>query len=138
MTSLVFILWGVLSSSSVADSTTDLCDDDTTVWDADGWPNWACAIEGCTPHEPICWDHRLDHCFDEDGNDRGTCAYGETECHNRLECFNLWVHCEGSYECHSSTSVGCTDGTCITATQGEGEGGGEVFDPRVSSEPESL
>lgn len=134
MTSLVFLLWGVLSSSPAVDSTADdrdLCDDDATAWDAEGWPNWACTIEGCTPHEQICWDHRLDDCYDEDGNDRGTCAYHETHCHTRLECFNLWVHCEGSYECHSDTAIGCTDGTCTTASQGED--GGEVFDPHASS-----
>lgn len=117
MVNLAVVLWGALALASAPDSVVGdvLCDDNASAWDQYGMPNWACTIEGCSPHESSCWDYRLDHCYDDDGVDLGECAFQKSTCGNRLDCFNLWVYCEGSYECHSDTILGCTNGTCTSS-----------------------
>ena len=114
MLKLALLVWGLASQTVPAVATTEesVCDDGSPAWDSQGQPNWSCTIEGCSPHEQVCWDYRLEHCFDETGRDLGTCTYQKDECSGRVACFNLWVHCGGAYVCHSDTVFGCTNGTC--------------------------
>jgi len=90
-----------------------VCDDGSSPRRADGSPNWDCEIHGCSPHEPICWSDRLDFCFDESGDDLGICTYRpRKKCGSRWSCFDLWLYCDGVYQCHDDSWVGCTNGSC--------------------------
>lgn len=88
-----------------------LCDDGSAVYDTEGRPNWSCSLQGCSSDEGICWDYRLDHCFDENGDDNASCMYEKSECTSRLQCFDLWLYCAGTYTCHEGV-IGCTHGSC--------------------------
>lgn len=117
---LLFLVLDATTPVSAPESVDDeddvmTCDDGSLAWDSTGSPNWACTISGCSPHESSCWSERLDVCFDEDGEELGRCSYSADECHGRWECFDLWLYCEGEYECHESGIIGCTHGTCTTA-----------------------
>lgn len=94
------------------------CDDGTSSRGPDGSPNWDCEIRGCSPHAPICWSDRYDPCFGESGEDLGVCSEGPTEkCESYLSCFDLWVYCNGVYQCHEDDSlIGCTNGSCTPVT----------------------
>lgn len=91
-----------------------LCDDGSAPWDPAGAPNWDCEIDACSPHELICWDERLDFCFDDSGNDAGICLWrAQQSCSSVWQCFKLWANCDGRYECQVTGSpFGCAEGTC--------------------------
>lgn len=97
------------------------CDDGSAPWDAAGQPNWACVRHGCTPHEAVCWEDRLDYCYDDAGRDRGICAYEHQKCDSKYTCFNLWLYCDGVYHCNTNEVVGCSSGTCTASTERSGE-----------------
>ena len=121
MIDLAFMLWGALVSTSMASEEPEepTCDDGSAAWD-DGRPNFSCTLSGCAPHDRECWDFRLDYCYDETGKDMGICSFSVETCSSILACFDMWLYCEGAYECTSDTSVGCTSGSCTTdAEMGE-------------------
>lgn len=92
------------------------CDDGSPLYTPEGRPNWDCWLAGCTPHDDICWSDRLDHCFDEAGNDRGVCVYSTSRCDGVFSCYKLWFSCVGEYKClESGPIVGCKKGTCTLA-----------------------
>jgi hypothetical protein len=90
-----------------------LCDDGSFPWGSDLQPNWACTIRGCSPSDRICWPEKTDACYDEDGDTFGVCTIETKTCDSRLSCFDMWLHCVGTYECNSDEIVGCTEGTCV-------------------------
>lgn len=92
------------------------CDDGSNLYESDGAPNWDCELRGCSPHEWVCWSERLDHCYDDSGDDNGVCiAKKVTPCNSRWECFKAWANCKGEYQCESTSWPGCTKGSCTTA-----------------------
>lgn len=98
------------------------CDDGSAPWHADGQPNWACTLQGCTPQAAVCWEERLDHCYDDEGRDLGECAYEFQKCDSRYSCFNLWLYCDGVYHCNTNEVIGCSSGSCTAAsTRPDGE-----------------
>lgn len=90
------------------------CDDGSDAYDEEGLPNWSCSRQGCSPEEGLCWDYRLDHCFDENGDETGSCLIDVQECNSRWECFDMWFYCAGEYECIEDGVVGCKRGKCTT------------------------
>lgn len=89
------------------------CDDGSSPFQSDGSPNWDCEIHECSPHEDLCWSERLDHCYDDNGDDNGVCGGEEvTTCKSKWSCFKLWVGCNGPYQCNSGVWYGCDDGQC--------------------------
>jgi hypothetical protein len=91
------------------------CDDGSAPWHA-GLPNWDCELYECTPLDSLCWPERLDGCYTASGAESGACTIETSLCDSRLSCFNLWVHCGGTYECHEDDSwIGCTSGSCRSA-----------------------
>jgi hypothetical protein len=122
---LVFLVLDVLVSPPASTSVDDdemTCDDGSLAWDPNDGPNWACHREGCTPHDKVCWSDRLAYCTDELGKDLGVCVYERDECHGRLDCFDMWLYCAGTYECVESGVVGCVHGVCTTSgTDADGD-----------------
>lgn len=93
------------------------CDDGSSVYHVDGSPNWDCELRNCSPHEFVCWSERLDHCYDDSGDDNGVCgARKVTSCKSRWGCFKLWANCNGEYTCTQNAWPGCAEGSCTTAT----------------------
>lgn len=101
-------------ASSTDDDDALVCDDGSSPWDSNGRPNWACTRDGHSPHDDLCWNERLDHCYGDDGKDLGVCVFAQEECNSRLACFDLWLYCAGEYKCLESSVIGCTKGTCTT------------------------
>lgn len=92
-----------------------VCDDGSAPWRA-GLPNWDCELYECTPLDSLCWPDRTAGCYSASGGENGRCMIRTSTCDSRLSCFNLWVHCGGTYECHENDSlIGCTNGSCSTA-----------------------
>lgn len=102
-------------SSEALEDEVMVCDDGSPAWRSDGEPNWSCVRKGCTPHASSCWADQLDHCYRDDGTDLGICVRKQKTCNNQWACFELWLYCDGTYECHESGNVGCKRGTCTTA-----------------------
>lgn len=86
------------------------CDDGTSIYHADGTPNWDCELDGCGMLEPVCWSARIDFCFDEDGNETGECVWRTRQkCTTKWSCIKLWAGCDGPFEYDWDTGVGvCT------------------------------
>lgn len=92
-----------------------VCDDGGSPWSTDGSPNWDCTLDGCSPHDMVCGEERLDHCRDEAQPDVDHCAYSTIECHSKWSCFDLWVGCPGEYKCLDEESwIGCDHAQCKT------------------------
>lgn len=93
------------------------CDDGSDLYRPDGTPNWDCELSSCSPHELTCWSERLDHCYDDSGDDNGVCSARKvTTCDSRWSCFKLWANCRGGeYGCTQTAWPGCSSGTCTTA-----------------------
>lgn len=118
---LVLLMFDALlpsPASPIADDDEMICDDGSSPWDSSNSPNWACTREECTPHDDVCWDDRLDHCYDEQGKNLGVCVFARESCSSRLACFDLWLYCAGEYTCLESGTIGCTKGTCTTDEAG--------------------
>lgn len=94
------------------------CDDGSGLYQPDGSPNWECELLACSPHELTCWSERLDHCYDEAGDDNGVCSARKvTTCNSRWSCFKLWANCRGGeYGCNKPAWPGCGEGACTTAS----------------------
>lgn len=91
------------------------CDDGSSPWDPAGRPRLRCSIDGCYYGEPICWDWRLDHCFDpETGDDLGNCTFNTELCKGVLSCFSLYLYCDGEFACTGGDP--CSEGSCTTAS----------------------
>lgn len=86
------------------------CDDGSYLIYPDGSINWDCELDGCNPLEPVCWDERLDFCFDDAGNDTGDCVWrARTECSTLWGCIKLYASCDGRFDYDLSTGRGsCT------------------------------
>lgn len=94
------------------------CDDGSDIFRPDGTPNWECELQGCGPDELTCWSERLDHCYDDSGDDNGLCKERKvTTCNSRWSCFKLWANCRGGeYGCSKSAWPGCGQGSCTSTT----------------------
>lgn len=92
------------------------CDDGHAIFEPDGSPNWDCELQGCSPHEALCWSDRLDHCYDENGDENGMCGGKKvTPCNSRWECFKSWANCTGEHTCDDTSGwLGCPKGACTT------------------------
>lgn len=90
-----------------------LCDDGSSPHHSNGAPNWACFIDGCSPSAEVCWEDRTAGCFDEEGEENGSCVLTKQTCKSKLACFDMWLGCAGTYRCLEDSSwIGCTDGVC--------------------------
>lgn len=95
-----------------------VCDDGAPPYLSNGRPNFHCKIDGCGPSDPVCWPENLDGCYDETGNDTGTCSLASETCEGIIPCFGMWLSCYGEFDCVNPATLGCKEGTC---TENEGE-----------------
>lgn len=113
------------------------CDDGSSPRDAAGKPNWDCYIEGCSSNDLICWEERLDHCFDESSTE-AQCVFTTSTCSSKIRCFDLWLGCSGKWECMDTESwIGCDSGKCTTGQPAPPPHVDEKQPPRASDEPRS-
>lgn len=90
-----------------------ICDDGSSPYDDNGEPNLDCEIEQCAVGEPLCWSERLDLCYDDGGDDNGSCAFEDKACANGVSCWGLYIACVGEWSCRETNWWGCGEGTCV-------------------------
>lgn len=98
-----------------ADERADLCDDGSPPQNRYGRINWSCTVNGCPPNADVCWEDRLDHCFDSSGKDLGVCNYLVSSCDSIASCLAMWFNCTGTWNCNKPTKLACKSGTCTIA-----------------------
>lgn len=114
---VMLTLLGVILTGDVdSEAESRRCDDGEEPFTVTGEPNWVCEIDGCSPLEANCWEYRNRHCYDEFGEENGTCELERKTCQSKFSCFELWVGCAGYYKCTEAGTLGCNEGYCIEAT----------------------
>lgn len=94
----------VLSFSSIEiPDDTKICDDGSSPWEENGQPNWRCTLDGCLPLSQVCWEERLDICY-EDGV---FCDISDITCEGLWDCFVLAIECDGKMTCTSEPECLC-------------------------------